>query len=99
VTLITHTLVLPGVILFTGLIEVFLPGSIVANLGPVKSNRHSTFGRLTMNDRHEGTWSIIAALLVLFTAILDPRISAALAVILLVVFALYKFAYKPNTEK
>ncbi|MBK9054673.1 MAG: hypothetical protein IPL78_28330 [Chloroflexi bacterium] len=52
-----------------------------------------------MNDRHEGTWSIIAALLVLFTAMLDPRISAALAVILLVVFALYKFAYKPNTEK
>lgn len=52
-----------------------------------------------MNERHEGTWSIIAALLVLFTAMLDPRIAAALAIFLLVAFALYKFAYKPNPEK
>ena len=52
-----------------------------------------------MKERSEGTLSIIAAMLVLFTAMLDPSVSAILAVILLVAFALYKFAPKPGTEK
>lgn len=52
-----------------------------------------------MIERHEGTLSIIAALLVLFSAMLDPHISAALAVILLLVFALYKFTYKADAKE
>lgn len=44
-----------------------------------------------MNDKQESTLSIIAALLVLFTAMIAPPISAALAVILLVGFAIYKY--------
>lgn len=52
-----------------------------------------------MNERYEGTLSILAALLVLFSAMLDPRISAALAIILLIAFALYKFTYKPGAKE
>jgi hypothetical protein len=46
-----------------------------------------------MDNRTEGTISILAALLVLFSAMLDPRISIALAVIGLVGLAIYKFAF------
>lgn len=52
-----------------------------------------------MNERHEGILSIIGALLVLFSAMLDPRISAALAVILLIAFALYKLFYNQQGAK
>jgi hypothetical protein len=45
-----------------------------------------------MTDRAEGVLAIIAALLVLFTTMLDPRISAGLSVIILVGFAIYKLA-------
>ena len=34
-----------------------------------------------MDNRMEGTFSILAALVVLFSAMLDPRVSVALAVI------------------
>ncbi len=46
-----------------------------------------------MNARVEGWISIAAAILVLFTAMLDPRVSAALAVILLVALAVYQFVF------
>ena len=44
-----------------------------------------------MNPKQESTLSIIAALFVLFTAMIAPPVSAATAVILLVVFAIYKY--------
>ena len=44
-----------------------------------------------MNEKQEGTLSIIAALLVLFTAMLAPPVSTMLAILLLVAFAVYKF--------
>lgn len=44
-----------------------------------------------MTDRTESTMSIIAALLVVFTAMLDPRVSAGPAAVLLVAFAFYKW--------
>ncbi|MEO8608606.1 MAG: hypothetical protein ABI690_12020 [Chloroflexota bacterium] len=43
-----------------------------------------------MNSRAESILAIIAAIFVLFTAMIDPRLSSVLAVGLLVVFAIYK---------
>jgi hypothetical protein len=43
-----------------------------------------------MSDRAEGVMAIIASLLVLFSAMLDPRISAGLSVVILLGFAIYK---------
>jgi len=43
-----------------------------------------------MTDKTEATLAIIAALLVLFTTMLDPRLSAGLAVVLLIAFAVVK---------
>ena len=43
-----------------------------------------------MNDRAEGILAIIASFLVLFSALLDPRISAGLSIVLLLGFAVYK---------
>jgi hypothetical protein len=44
-----------------------------------------------MNEKTEATISILAALFVLFSAMLDPRVSVVLSVIFLVAFAVYKF--------
>ncbi len=44
-----------------------------------------------MSNKTEGTFAIIAALLVLFSAMLDPRVSIILAIAGLVLFSLYKF--------
>lgn len=44
-----------------------------------------------LSEKQEGTMSIIAALLVLFTAMIAPPISALLAVLLLIAFAIYKY--------
>ena len=44
-----------------------------------------------MNEKQESTLSIIAALFVLFTALLAPPVAAILAIFLLVAFALYKY--------
>jgi hypothetical protein len=44
-----------------------------------------------MTDRTEGTLAVIAALLVLFSAMLNPRVSAGLAVLVLIGYAAYKF--------
>jgi Na+/H+ antiporter NhaD/arsenite permease-like protein len=43
-----------------------------------------------MNQKQESTAGIIAALFVLFTALIAPPVSAALAVLLLVAYAIYK---------
>ncbi|MCX7707509.1 MAG: hypothetical protein N2204_05840 [Anaerolineae bacterium] len=45
-----------------------------------------------MTDRTEATFAIIAAILLLFTTMLDARISAGLAILLLVAFAVVKLA-------
>jgi len=44
-----------------------------------------------MNDKTEGIINSLAAILVLFTAMLDPRISIAIAVVALAGLAIYKF--------
>ena len=46
------------------------------------------------DDKTDGIFSMIAALLVLFTTMIDPIYSAALAVILLVAFSVYKIFKK-----
>lgn len=51
-----------------------------------------------MNNKTEGTISILAALLVLFSAMLDPRVSVALAAVFLIALAIYKFAYEPKNR-
>lgn len=43
-----------------------------------------------MTDKTEATFAVIGALLVLFTTMLDPRISAGLAVLMMVAFAVVK---------
>jgi hypothetical protein len=47
-----------------------------------------------MNARTEGTTAIVAALLVLLSAMWDPRISVAVAVVALAAFGIYRFARK-----
>ena len=47
-----------------------------------------------MNNKTEGTIAIIAALLVLFSAMWDPRISAAVAIVALAALGVYKFMQK-----
>lgn len=50
-----------------------------------------------MNNQTEGTISMLAALLVLFSAMLDPRISAGLAVVFLLALGVYKLvARRPS---
>jgi len=50
--------------------------------------------RITMTDRSEGILAVIAALLVLFSAMVDPRVSAGLALLVLIGYAVYKFVPK-----
>jgi hypothetical protein len=47
-----------------------------------------------MNTKTEGTLAIIAALIVLLSAMWDPRVSAAVSVIALLALAIYKFINK-----
>ena len=47
-----------------------------------------------MNARTEGTLAILAALLVLFSAMWDARISAIVAVVALVALGVYNFVQK-----
>lgn len=49
-----------------------------------------------MERRKEGIFALVAALLVLATNVLEPQVSAALAVGLLILFALYEFLRKPK---
>ena len=45
-----------------------------------------------MEARTEATLGMVAAIFVLIVAMLDPRISAGLAILLLVSLSIYKFA-------
>lgn len=45
-----------------------------------------------MTPRIQGTVEILAALLVLFTAMLDPRVSVVLSVAFLIGLGVYQFA-------
>ena len=47
-----------------------------------------------MNARTEGTIAVVAALLVLFSAMWDPRISVAISVIALAAIGVYRFVQK-----
>ncbi|MDE2188234.1 MAG: hypothetical protein KGJ35_00690 [Patescibacteria group bacterium] len=49
-----------------------------------------------MSPKTEGTISIIAALLVLFSAMLNPMVSIILAVVALVGLGIYELTKKPN---
>lgn len=44
-----------------------------------------------MSDRKEAIMSAAAAILLLFVALLDPRVSLGLAVAMLIAFAAYKW--------
>lgn len=45
-----------------------------------------------MNNKQEGTIAIVAALVVLFSAMFDPMVSAIVAVSALIAMAVYKYA-------
>jgi hypothetical protein len=47
-----------------------------------------------VTDHTEGVLAIIASLLVLFSAMSDPRVSAGLAVIILLSFAIYELVVR-----
>jgi hypothetical protein len=49
---------------------------------------------IDMNTKTEGIIAIIAALLVLFSAMWDPRVSIAVSFIALTGFGIYKFVHK-----
>ncbi len=46
-----------------------------------------------MNNKTEATLSAIAAIFVIFVALLDPRISVALSVIFLIALSVFKFYF------
>jgi len=47
-----------------------------------------------LNSKQEGTIEILAALLVLFSAMLDPKISLAISVVALAALGIWKFLEK-----
>jgi hypothetical protein len=47
-----------------------------------------------MNTKTEGTLAILAALLVLFSAMWDPRISVVVSIFALLGIAIYKLTHK-----
>ena len=49
-----------------------------------------------MSSKTEGTIAILAALFVLFSAMIDPRISAGVAVVALAAIGVYRFVRKEN---
>ena len=49
-----------------------------------------------MNTKVEGTLALIAALLVLFSAMWDPRVSVGISILALVGFGIYKFVKRQN---
>jgi hypothetical protein len=52
-----------------------------------------------MNAKAEGTMAIIAALIVLFSAMWDARISVVVSLIALVGFGIYKFLQQGKQER
>ena len=49
-----------------------------------------------MNTKIEGALAVVAALIVLFSAMWDPRISVAVSIIALLVFGIFKLIQKSN---
>ena len=49
-----------------------------------------------MNTKTEGTFAIIAALLVLFSAMWDPCVSVVVSILALLGFGIYKSVQKHN---
>jgi hypothetical protein len=49
---------------------------------------------IEMNARTEGTIAIVTALVVLFSAMWDPRISVVVSVVALVALGVYRFVQK-----
>ena len=49
-----------------------------------------------MNAKTEGTVAILAALLVLFSAMWDPLVSATVSIVALMGFGIFKFMQKSN---
>jgi len=49
-----------------------------------------------MNTKTEGTFAIIAALIVLFSAMWNPWFSVVISMLALAAFSVYKFAQKEN---
>jgi hypothetical protein len=49
-----------------------------------------------MNTKTEGIFALIAALVVLFSAMWDPRISVAVSVVALLGFGIYAFVHKSD---
>jgi predicted branched-subunit amino acid permease len=47
-----------------------------------------------MNPKTEGALAIVAAFIVLFSAMWDPRISAGISVVALAAFGVYRFTQK-----
>lgn len=47
-----------------------------------------------MNTKTEGTFAIIAALIVLFSAMWNPLVSAAVSIVAMVAFGVYKLSQK-----
>jgi len=52
-----------------------------------------------MNSKTEGTFAIIAALIVLFSAMWNPLVSAAVSIVALTAFGIYKFMQTGKQEK
>ena len=49
-----------------------------------------------MNTKTEGTLAILAALLVLFSAMWDPRVSVGISILALLGFGISKFVRRQN---
>jgi hypothetical protein len=49
-----------------------------------------------MNTKTEGALAIIAALIVLFSAMWDPRVSAVVSIVALLALGVYKFVHKSS---
>lgn len=52
---------------------------------------------MKLTNRTEGILEILAALLVLFTSILDPRVSVILVGAALIALAVYRFSQRSST--
>jgi heme/copper-type cytochrome/quinol oxidase subunit 2 len=52
-----------------------------------------------MSDKQEGALAVAAALLLLFSTMLDPMVTVVLSVVMLLAFTIYKFVkHKRDTE-
>jgi hypothetical protein len=57
-------------------------------------NQIRSIKEIEMNSKTEGTIAILAALLVLFSAMWDPRVSVVVSIVALAAFGIYKFVFR-----